>query len=290
MQRVVIVGGTHGNELGGIYLYKLWQTPPAQWKDYPFSIETYLGNPGATAACRRYLDQDLNRSFVPADLNNPDLAAYEAQRAKVLSSNLGGADFIFDLHNTTANMGVTLILSRPDALDDPLTRTLCAYLAQDEHVQIYFNPSPANNSPYLPSVGQRDITVEVGPMAHGSLNADLFFKTRQTVEKALNFLADWQTAKDLSSNPEPELTYYHHLENVDYPRSSNGDLAGMVHPDLQGRDFEPLNPGDPLFITFSGETIPYQGSETVWPVFINEQAYYEKHFAMSLARKVSQTT
>lgn len=286
MQRVVIVGGTHGNELGGIYLHKLWQTPPAEWSQLPFSVESCLANPGATQACRRYLDQDLNRSFVPTDLNNPDLAAYEAQRAKVLSARLGGADFLFDLHNTTSNMGVTLILSRPDALDDPLTRQLCSHLAQDPEVRIYFNPSPPEHSPYLPSVAQRDITVEVGPMAHGTLNASLFFKTRETIEKALAFLADWHT--DKSQPAEQGLTYYHHIENVDYPRSSEGDLAGMVHPHLQSRDFEPLNPGEPLFITFSGETIAYQGSETVWPVFINEQAYYEKHFAMSLARKVTQ--
>ncbi|MEZ0370299.1 MAG: succinylglutamate desuccinylase/aspartoacylase family protein, partial [Candidatus Sericytochromatia bacterium] len=147
MKRVVIVGGTHGNELGGIYLHKLWKSPPAAWNDYPFQVETCLGNPGAAAVCRRYLDQDLNRSFVQSDLANPDLAAYEAQRAKVLASRLGDTDFLFDLHNTTANMGVCLILSRAQALEDPLTRQLCAHLSQDPIVRVYHNPDAPAQSP-----------------------------------------------------------------------------------------------------------------------------------------------
>jgi aspartoacylase len=59
----------------------------------------------------------------------------------------------------------------------------------------------------------------------------------------------------------------------------------MVHPEIQDRHYPLLHPGDPLFLTFDGETLPYEGPEPRHAVFINEAAYYEKGFAMALARK-----
>lgn len=53
----------------------------------------------------------------------------------------------------------------------------------------------------------------------------------------------------------------------------------------QDQDFCLLHPQDPLFQTFSGETLRYKGSEPLYPFFINECAYYEKGIALSLARK-----
>ena len=44
-----------------------------------------------------------------------------------------------------------------------------------------------------------------------------------------------------------------------------------------------------LFRTFDGKDILYEGEadgrESVWPIFINEPAYYEKDIAMSLTVK-----
>lgn len=54
---------------------------------------------------------------------------------------------------------------------------------------------------------------------------------------------------------------------------------------LQDCDWEPLNPGDPMFQTFDGKTIHYQGSGTVYPTFINEAAYYEKQQAFVTTRR-----
>ena len=56
-------------------------------------------------------------------------------------------------------------------------------------------------------------------------------------------------------------------------------------PPQQDRDFYLLHPGDPMFQTFSGETLRYKGNEPLYPFFINEGAYYEKGIALSLARK-----
>lgn len=74
-----------------------------------------FANPKAHQENKRYLDHDLNRQFGLADLNNPDLTSYEQCRAKAMNQQLGPkgnaqTDFIIDLHNTTSNMGPSLIL------------------------------------------------------------------------------------------------------------------------------------------------------------------------------------
>lgn len=54
---------------------------------------------------------------------------------------------------------------------------------------------------------------------------------------------------------------------------------------LQDNDFKLLRPGDPIFKTFSGETVTYEGEE-LYTFFINECAYYEKKIAFLLGEKV----
>ena len=36
-----------------------------------------------------------------------------------------------------------------------------------------------------------------------------------------------------------------------FPRDAEGELAAMIHPQLQGRDFQPLRRGDPIFLSHS---------------------------------------
>lgn len=53
----------------------------------------------------------------------------------------------------------------------------------------------------------------------------------------------------------------------------------------QDCDWEPLNPGDPMFLTFDGRTLEYKGGNTVYPTFINEAAYYEKQQAFVITKR-----
>lgn len=66
--------------------------------------------------------------------------------------------------------------------------------------------------------------------------------------------------------------------------TDNNLLITVCFPS-QDKDFCLLHPEDPLFQTFSGETLTYKGQEPLYPFFINECAYYEKGVAVSLARK-----
>lgn len=64
--------------------------------------------------------------------------------------------------------------------------------------------------------------------------------------------------------------------------------ASATFPRLssQDHDFEPLRPGEPIFKLFSGEDVLYEGDSVVYPVFVNEAAYYEKHVAFLKSEKI----
>ncbi|ACK72150.1 Aspartoacylase [Gloeothece citriformis PCC 7424] len=109
IKRVMTVGGTHGNELTGVYLVKKFQKYPHIIQRSTFETLTLLANPKAIEVGRRYLETDLNRCFKPQDLQNKNLFKYEQLRAKEIAQYIQDKqiDFIIDLHRTTANMGLT---------------------------------------------------------------------------------------------------------------------------------------------------------------------------------------
>lgn len=57
---------------------------------------------------------------------------------------------------------------------------------------------------------------------------------------------------------------------------------------LQDNDFKVLRPGDPVFQLFSGETVKHEGDD-LYPLFVNECAYYEKKVAFKLTKKITVT-
>lgn len=280
IRRVAIVGGTHGNELTGVYAIKKFEQFPNLIARASFECVTLLANPQAVVMNRRYVDRDLNRSFTNEDLVNPDLAGYEATRAKEIASQLTDIDLIIDLHSSTSNMGLTILPSSTH----PFNLRLAAYLSTlDSDVRICYGVQSNSDDPMLRSLSPLGCTIEVGAVAQGILDAHLFGQTEMLIYAILDYVEAFNQGKLL---PVPSnLSVYQSISSIDYPRNSDGDLDGMIHPQLQFRDYQALNPGDPMFITFTGELIPYQGRSTVFPIFINEAAYYEKSIAMTLTEK-----
>ncbi len=285
IRRVVIVGGTHGNELTGIYLVKKFQQFPHLLHRPSLECTTLLANPDAIAANRRYIDRDLNRCFANEDLANPALTSYEDKRAKQIAAQLGPksqpkADVIIDLHSTTANMGLTILPSSRH----PFNLRLAAYLSTlDPLVRVCCGLQCNQDAPMLRSLSPLGCTIEVGAIAQGVINADYLQQTERLVHHILDYLDAVNQGKDLPIPPSLEV--YQVIASVDYPRNASGDLQAMIHPHLQFKDYEPLCDGDPMFLTFTGESILYQGENTVYPIFINEAAYYEKKIAMTLTHK-----
>jgi succinylglutamate desuccinylase len=267
--KIVICGGTHGNELTGVYLAK-----KHGW---------LLANPAAAAICRRYIEMDLNRCFALSDLNSNN-NALELNRAREINALLGkkgsenAPDLILDMHNTTANMGITLILSQKNEV----LINISAHIAREfEDVHIYLQPEKREESPYLGTIAKSDVCIEAGPQAHGTLDAEIFFKVERIVFRFLELAEAWDNGVLPKIN---DIETFTEMRSIDYPRDSKGNITAIVHPALQGKDFYELKSGMPLFMGFNGEEILWQG-ETCYPAFINEASYYEKGIAMSLTER-----
>ena len=115
---IALVGGTHGNETSGIQLIRNWQQfgLPARFDELNVSLS--IANEAALAANVRFVEEDLNRQFTLAGLAN-ESRAKEAILAKSLNQQLGPkgnskTDFVIDIHNTTSEMGATLIILEVD--------------------------------------------------------------------------------------------------------------------------------------------------------------------------------
>jgi len=285
INRVAIVGGTHGNELTGIYLVKKFQQSPHNIARSTFESVTLLANPKAYEIGKRYFETDLNRCFLRQDLSNSTLKSYEALRAKEIYRlfGIGGsqqADIVIDLHSTTSNMGLTLIL----ASFEPFNLRLASYLTSiNPNIKVLYSVLRTEEISHLRSMCKFGCTLEVGAVANGVLDATLFQQTEALVYAMLDYLEACN--QGMSPAIKEPLTIYQSAQIIDYPRNELGELQAMIHPQLQFRDYQAMQPGDPMFLTFEGEAIAYEGESTVYPVFINEAAYYEKGIAMYLTEK-----
>uniref|UniRef100_A0A1A7XJ96 Aspartoacylase n=1 Tax=Iconisemion striatum TaxID=60296 RepID=A0A1A7XJ96_9TELE len=289
-RRVAIFGGTHGNEMSGVTLANLWTKNSAEIQRKGVETRAFIANPKAVEKCIRYVDTDLNRAFSPENLSSlgGDELPYEVQRAQEINRIFGpkgspeAYDVIFDLHNTTSNMGSTLILeSSKDSFNLQMMNYIKKAIAPagclvllNEHPHLKYSTSR--------SVAKHPVGLEVGPQPQGVLRSNIFQAMRVILKHALDFIELFNEGMEF---PPCTVEVFRVLERIDYPRDANGNIIAMVHPNLQDCDWEPLNPGDPMFQTFDGQTIRYQGPGTVYPTFINEAAYYEKQQAFLTTRR-----
>lgn len=290
IRTVAIVGGTHGNEVTGIYLLKKWQRDVSPVTRASFATELVHANPRAHKYNVRYCDQDLNRQFASRDLNNPHLAGNEQSRAKALNVQLGPkgpnprVDFVIDLHTTTSNMGTTLLIERKH----PLYYQLAAYVLQrmPETIIVRDEDDMDDDDNYLLcTLGRFGVIVEVGPTPQGVLKQQVFEQSEKLTLVILDFIEHYNSG---TLPPLPAtIPAYHYIGSLKLPTNDVGERTAMVHSHVDDKDFSPLNPGDPLFAGFDGSVIHYQGETTVYPAFVNEAAYYDNNGALSLHEKVT---
>ena len=279
IERVAIIGGTHGNELIGVFQVRKFAQLPHLVQRSNFETLTLVSNAKAVEAGRRYIDTDLNRCFNPQDLQNPNLINYEQLLAKKIAHTIQQEkiDLIIDLHTTTSNMGLTIILHN----QHPYLLGLAAYLTTlNPLVRVLVHQFNHDNS-YLINLCKLGLAIEVGPIAQGTLHAELF----QQLEALVGAILDFVERCNQGETPEipKTLTLYEQVKILGYPRDEQQQIRAMIHPQLQARDYKLLHPGDPLFLGLDGEVILYQGESSITPVFINEAAYYEKDYALGLA-------
>ena len=263
--QVAIIGGTHGNEPVGIEVMKAFQKNKP--KECLHQYKTFFANPKAYELKTRFVHTDLNRAFGKNGIRK----GYEAGRVHELESGIRNQfDLTLDLHTSTSNMGLTLILNNTH----DLSRNVAAYLKRVvSGLKIIEEDQLDEESTHLNRLAPAGLTIEVGPVANNVVSAYLL---QQTYNLVLHIL-QWDVKKEDLGHVE----YFKMGKVVFFPPES----GWYIHPDVDNRDFQALKPGAPLFINLKGETLAYDGGREVYPFFINEAAYIPKGYAMILSSK-----
>ncbi len=280
--QLLLVAGTHGNEINAPWLLDQWGKNPDLIKARGIGVAKVVGNPAALKVCRRYLDRDLNRCFSSELLNAPTVLDHEVVRARNLLARYGSKGEIpcqiaIDLHSTTSSMGTSLVVYGRRPADLAFASLIQARLG----LPVYLHEGDAAQDGFLVESWPCGFVIEIGPVPQGSLQAKIVQQTRLVLEACLEVIS--RVKAGLDEYP-PQLVVHRHLRSLDFPRDVNGIIQACVHPDLQGKDWIPLRLGDPLFLRPDGKVIEFNG-DVVVPVFINEAAYVEKRIAMSLTQR-----
>ena len=306
IRRVAITGGTHGNEANSVQLAKHFLRHPEVVQRESFSTTVLLTNTESITRNLRYCDEDLNRCFLLSELADQSRNSLEAKRAREINAELGpkgsdgATDYILDLHNTTSNSGVAIMCSPHDRL----SHALAMYLqSKDPTVRLILWNRSAKDYPMLPAVAKHGMTFEVGPCPWGCVVGELYAQSLALIGHAMDYLHAHNNALASGGGQaaDGEIEAFVNVGIKRFPRDADGELAGMIHPELQGRDFLPLKTGDPIFLShgldverFAAEATTLSdtagcacGDGMVYPFFIGEAAYYErgKDMAFMLARK-----
>ena len=281
--QVLLVAGTHGNEINGIWLFE-------QWKKSSFFVNTYgiktcqvIGNPEAKKAGKRYIHNDLNRSFQEEAVLSIDSSNFERSRANELINLYGDlgehpCQIAIDFHTTTASMGSCLVVYGRRGAD----LALASLIQNKLGLPIYLHESDKDQTGFLVESWPCGLVVEIGPIGQGLLNSRIISQTKLILE---NLMEQIQKVKTLNLFFPANLMIYRHIKSIDFPRDKDGEIDGFVHPLRQSKDWQPLKRSDELFYKLDGEVIRYEENESYVPVFINEAAYAEKNIAMSFTKK-----
>jgi aspartoacylase len=291
IREVLLVAGTHGNELTGIHLLNHLKKKRIEANYSSFSLDYLIANPAAIKENKRYIDVDLNRSFKVEDLNNPKLKNKEALLAKEINHKYGPklgtgkskskTDFIIDLHTSTANMQTNIVITRIDQFH----LQLASYLKQTlPDVTITSEAELLDDHHFLETIAPCGVLIEIGPVPQGLLEYPTYEKTQLAVNACLDFV-ELFNKNTLPKLPEI-LNTFSYYSNLLFPLDDLGEISATVHPSLLGKYFPYLKKGDPVFITFDGEDVLYSG-ESSHLAFINEAAYYDKKIAMCLCEEAN---
>lgn len=290
INHIALVGGTHGNEMSGIQLIQNWESSgiPTQFSE--LDVTLYTANPAAIAANVRFLEEDLNRQFTPDALkfDSPQAASTseEHKLAQTINEQLGpkgdaSTDLVIDIHNTTSNMGATLIILDTSDVYVKMAR----YVKQnmpEANILVEDEKAYASHG-YLCTTGKYGVMIEVGAQPQGVLREDVYLATQKMAEVLLAFCVAYNKGEcdDLATCEAFRLG-----ENIAFPLNDEGNRTAMIHHSLQDNDFVPLMPGAPMFRRFDGKDVVWEGTEPTYPHFINEAAYHKLDVAFATSNRI----
>tara|TARA_B100000963_G_scaffold27344_1_gene20370 strand:+ start:1038 stop:1937 length:900 start_codon:yes stop_codon:yes gene_type:complete len=280
-KKILIVSGTHGNEINPVWAVKKFRnlrnkSPQSK------SLEFILGNPKALEEGLRYIDVDLNRSFnVVKTLSNQNF--YEINRSEYLINEYGfkghnSFPIVIDLHTTTSCMGTSIVMYGRRQRDFCLAAILQAKFG----LPIYLHEKDKNQTGFLVEAWPCGLVIEIGPVAQNHYDSEI----TERFMIILDFLGDLiDNLENNRINLPSEISIFVHQNSIDYPRDENIEINALIHPLRINNDWKRIEEGDPLFLNFNNETLPYKGEEKIYPLFIGEAAYREKNIAMSFTKK-----
>jgi aspartoacylase len=170
----------------------------------------------------------------------------------------------------------------------PADLALAAGIQARLGLPVYLHEADDAQTGFLVERWPSGLVIEVGPVPQGLVSATISQQTQLAVEAACDTLA--AAAAGRLALPHG-LQVHLHQASLDLPRRSDGTPLAALHPQRQHRDWQPLQPGDPLFWQLDGQGGRFApealqlSPEARWPVFINEAAYGEKGIALSLCRR-----
>ena len=283
VQRILIVSGTHGNEINPIWAVKKFNREENSLS-HDVEYVYIIGNPVAYEKGCRYIDADLNRSFKEIQNHNQfNSSVFEINRANFLVEQFGihgskPCQIAIDLHTTTANMGTSIVMYGRRLKDF----CLAALLQNKFGLPIYLHEKDKAQTGFLVEAWPCGLVIEIGAVAQN-------FYDPKIIDRFLIIISSlreeiYKLKNNLIELPK-ELVVHVHQGSIDYPRDEKGDIDGLIHPERINQDWKLIKKGDPLFLDSQGKVHKYNGDQSIWPVFIGEVAYKEKKIAMSYTKK-----
>tara|TARA_Y100001978_G_scaffold5350_1_gene4450 strand:- start:281 stop:955 length:675 start_codon:yes stop_codon:yes gene_type:complete len=218
-KKILIVSGTHGNELNPVWAVNkfrnLINTSP-QSK----TLEFIVGNPKALEEGLRYIDKDLNRSFnVLKTASNQNF--YEINRSEYLIKEYGSqgpksCPIVIDLHTTTSCMGTSIVMYGRRQRDFCLAAILQAKFG----LPIYLHEKDINQTGFLVEAWPCGLVIEIGPVAQNHYDSEI----TERFLIILDFLGDLiNNLENNRINLPSEVSLFVHQKSIDYPRNENNE-------------------------------------------------------------------
>jgi hypothetical protein len=204
--KILVLGGTHGNELLGVKLVKLLQ------KNQIDGVDAIIANPKAVTAGTRFTESDLNRSFGDSFTDT-----YETARALELKELAAAYDVVLDFHNTQTpdnNCGFVGVGCDPRLYDmaKAVGFSMCVEATYDcinkyclNTISIEISIDDPLDDPKVWYERIAGLAAGTLPVPNSSLQLYRFSRRVSWEEKTALGLKDWQPFKRISTKEALQL-------------------------------------------------------------------------------------
>ena len=184
------------------------------------------------------------------------------------------------MHTTTADMGSCLIIDNYNQFN----LQLLSFVKKKIPDLKVFAWIEEDSSGFINEVSPNNVTIEIGPIATGTMKMETYERTFALVRSIKDFLEAYASDNSIEKGNQLEIFKYH--SKLDYPRNEDGLLTAMLHSDFEKMNYKQLKEDSKIYYSLDEKVITYGKSNGLYPVFIGEASYYEKGFSCCLCEKI----